>query len=202
MKTTEKQRLVDSTVQSLLQKSTENRIKSFLKDQRLSASKIKEVLQEAKDVIHFKYGSGMKSHLINGTLEKNLIHYSVLSNELFEEIKNRQIDYIKYESEVQIKIKVLEKEPNDEIINSIGTSFFSEQQIIDLINKEKKTIRNKIKSEKISYLFFGGLLITVFILFAAFGIVFRNGRFIYIGILAAAIGMITKGVSLNTTQYD
>jgi|GEM_PF-3955681 len=203
MKEQEFRRQIENTYQELLSGKKLEAIKSNLKAIGVSNRKANEILKGAEDLVTSRYGQGIMNHLEKGTLDDNMKTYEIINSEVFQKIKNKQLGYLIYNAEVQVKIKVRENLSNEEIVNVVGTKFITKDQIVKMANNERNDIVKKIKAEKFSYLIIGFLSLLMGVALILFSIKNAGGR-LKIGALPIILGisMIGKGLSMKTDLFD
>ncbi len=113
----------------LLQGASLESIKTNLRHQKVSNSIIKEIALEVEQHFQAKYGSRIRKHLIENDpyLLKN--DFSDINLNYFETLKKTQLSYIEYDTAVTVKAGVINKIKEQEIIDNIGFSSFSESEL-------------------------------------------------------------------------
>ncbi len=164
MKNSELQKNVDFVLELVIDGDSKLKVKTKLKEKKISNSKSNEIIDYAILSLQNKYGYKIKQSLISG---KPILGRFGLDEGLYQELRSKQEDYLKYSLMVEIKAKVIEKESNRMILHSLSGSVFSKDEIQATIEKEREEIATRIRGEQMGYIlmsllaFGGGLFLLV-----------------------------------------
>ena len=164
MKNSELQKNVDFVLELVIDGDSKLKVKTKLKEKKISNSKSNEIIDYAILSLQNKYGYKIKQSLISG---KPILGRFGLDEGLYQELRSKQEDYLKYSLMVEIKAKVIEKESNRMILHSLSGSVFSKDEIQAIIEKEREEIATRIRGEQMGYIlmsllaFGGGLFLLV-----------------------------------------
>ncbi|NNE14059.1 MAG: hypothetical protein HKN51_03730 [Saprospiraceae bacterium] len=169
-------------------------ITNWLKGLSVSKSKTKRVIEEALNNINYKYSYSIKQHLLNGTLDDNFDKFKHLNKDVYNQIKDKQLDYINYDIDVIILSLVIAKTKDEKIVEAVGTSFRTKKEIFESIDAERKKIVKKAKGERMGYFVAGliGVVLGIVILFVLEGR--TKGRLLP---LILGIGALGKGITID-----
>lgn len=197
MNSTEKKDHIENAIEAFLNNSSTQIIKNKLTAKRISKHKANEIIESAFHQIQTKFGYKIKNHLTNNTLDSNMNEFAMLHSDLFEKIKNQQIEYLKYDTSIKIKKLVLEGFAEYTIVKKINPSYLTKAEIQELIRKEKKAIQKRNKSKKITSLFLGSLMVILAILQFNFDF---GGESIWELWFISGIGLILYGIGLYKNE--
>ncbi len=185
----EKIKLAEQGVNYLNEGKSLKGYKDKLKQDGFYAYDINNIVSSIKNMLSEKYGKEFKTLLEAEQLEAKRENYPFLDDEIFDFIKEKEIQSIINDKKREIRQLLYEGYIDTEVAKAVQNKYFTLENAISYIKEYK--FKNKVvsKKEKSDYVFFGILLVIAVVVLA------MTTTWLFYGAIIVGIGMIIKGAS-------
>jgi len=188
MKYQDKVQFVEKSVKLLQQNNSREDVENYLKSEGLKKWDIDKINRSIDNHLKHEYKAKIKSCMLENSLESKLSEFEDVDADLFKEIQYEIISEIEQESKKKVQELLSQGKSKEEIFNTIKSTFFDEDDILEAIELEKD---QNLKKENKNYKGIGFIVLGLILTFASLNI-HTGGMVLFYGFILYGIIILVK----------